>query len=89
MAVVTLDYNDLIAGVDLSDRIHEAYGLEGLGVLTVKNIPGWVETRQRLLPLAQRFASLPEDVLSKYVHEPSKYSFGWSHGKENLQGVDI
>ena len=23
---------------------------------------------------------------AKYVHEPSKYSFGWSHGKEKLQG---
>ena len=111
MSVVTLDYNDLIADVDLSNLIEQvsellligsvlrqlsadihitdrqAYGHDGLGVLTVKNVPEWLEHRQRLLPLAQQFASLPEDTLKKYEHEASHYSFGWSHGKENLQGV--
>lgn len=87
MSVVTLDYNDLISGVDLTEDIERAYGYEGLGVLTVKNVPGWLEARGRLLPLARTFAVLPEEVKNKYVHEPSKYSFGWSHGKENLQGV--
>lgn len=86
MAVVTLDYNDLIAGVDLSPLIEQAYGYDGLGVLTVKNVPGWAESRQKLLPLAQRFATLPDAIKDQYSHEESKYSFGWSHGKENLQG---
>lgn len=87
MSVVTLDYNDLVADVDLSEQIEQAYGHNGLGVLTVKNVPEWLEHRERLLPLAQQFASLPEEILAKYVHEPSMYSFGWSHGKENLQGA--
>lgn len=86
MSVITLDYNDLVTDIDLSDSIEAAYGHDGLGVLTVKNVPQWLEKRQRLLPLAQQLASLPEDILAKYVHEPSKFSFGWSHGKENLQG---
>ena len=85
--VVTLDYNDLVAGVDLSDLIERAYGYDGLGVLTVKNVPSWLETRQKLLPLAQRFATLPEHIKERYSHPDSKYSFGWSHGKENLQGA--
>lgn len=67
--------------------MQRAYGHDGLGVLTVKNVPDWLQHRERLLPLAQRLAALPEETLAKYVHEPSKYSFGWSHGKENLQGV--
>ncbi len=36
--VITLDYNDLVNGVDLSDQIAEAFGLEGLGALTGKHI---------------------------------------------------
>lgn len=82
--VVTLDYNDLVAGVDLTAEIERAYGMEGVGVLTVKNVPGFVEARKRMLPLAREFALLPEEVKSKYVHEESYYSFGWSHGKENV-----
>lgn len=84
--VVELDYNSLIAGDDLSSQIAEAYGHDGVGVLTVRNVPGFVEARRRLLPLSRTFALLPDDVKQKYVHPSSFYSFGWSHGKENLQG---
>lgn len=34
----------------------QAYGPDGLGLLTVAGVPGFVELRQRLLPLAQAFA---------------------------------
>ena len=33
-----------------------------------------------------RFANLPENVKEKYVHKESAFSFGWSHGKEQLDG---
>lgn len=52
----------------------------------MNNVPGLGALRQDLLPLAQRFASLPEDVKAKYEHPESYYAFGWSHGKERLQG---
>jgi isopenicillin N synthase-like dioxygenase len=84
--VVTLDYNDLIANVNLSSQIEAAFGISGLGVLTVKNVPNLPKHRAALLPLAREFAILPEQVKEKYVHEESFYSFGWSHGKEKLQG---
>lgn len=53
---------------------------------TVKNVPRLTEYRSALLPLSKKFALLPEDVKAGYVHEASHYSFGWSHGKEKLQG---
>lgn len=84
--VVVLDYNDLINDVDLSSQIEKAYGNEGIGLLTVKNVPTLVEKRATLLPLGYKFAQLSEEIKNKYVHEESYYSFGWSHGKENLQG---
>jgi isopenicillin N synthase-like dioxygenase len=87
MSIVELDYFDLIKPEsNLHDLIQSAYGISGVGLLTVKNVPGFVEARKRLLPLSKKFSELPDDVKEKYVHKESLYSFGWSHGKENLQG---
>jgi hypothetical protein len=79
--VVTLDYNRLLAREDLSDQIEEAYGFDGLGVLTVENVPGLQEARDALLPLAYQFAQLPDEIKAKYEHPESFFSFGWSRGK--------
>ena len=37
---VDLAYSDLAAGRDLSDKIREAFGEDGLGILTVSGVPG-------------------------------------------------
>mmetsp|Transcript_87554 Transcript_87554/g.171253 ORF Transcript_87554/g.171253 Transcript_87554/m.171253 type:complete len:371 (-) Transcript_87554:249-1361(-) len=83
--VVELDYNDLINGVDLSADIEKAYGFDGAGVLTVRNVPEYIDARGRLLPLSKKFADLPNNVKEKYVMADAYYAFGWSHGKEKLQ----
>lgn len=85
-AIVVLDYHDLIADIDLSPQIEEAFGWEGLGILTVKNIPNLVELRSKLLPLAREFSALSDEVKLKYESPESVFSFGWSHGKEKLEG---
>lgn len=85
--IVELDYNDLIADKDLTEQIRKAYGFDGVGLLTVKNVPNYVEARKKLLPLSKKFADLPDEVKNKYVLAESYYSFGWSHGKEKLQGM--
>jgi isopenicillin N synthase-like dioxygenase len=84
--VIVLDYEDLVNGVDLTDKIAEAYGKDGIGLLTVQGVPGLKQARSRLLPLAQKFAVLPEETQSKYEDVKSSYSFGWSMGKEKLEG---
>ena len=84
--VVVLDYNDLISGKDLTSEIEKAYGYDGIGLLTVKNVPTLIEKRCNLLPLGFKFAKLPNAIKDKYVHPESYYSFGWSHGKEHLEG---
>lgn len=85
--VVLLHYEDLVEGKkDLSASIAAAYGSDGLGIVAIKGVPGFVKARADLLPLAQRLGTLPADVLAKLEHPQSHYNFGWSHGKENLQG---
>lgn len=83
---VCIDYEDLVSGKSLRQEVEEAYGFDGLGLLTVKNVPGIVNARKSLLPLAQEFAQLPEDIKVQYEHAQSWFSFGWSHGKEKLEG---
>jgi len=83
--VVVLDYHALVKDEDLGPSIAEAYGFNGFGLLVVKNIPGLVEGRQRLLPLASQFDGLDDKVKETCTHAESKYSFGWSKGKEILK----
>lgn len=71
---------------ELLAKLEAAYGYDGLGILAVRGIPGYVETRAAALPQAFKFGHLPEDVKAKFVDEKSFYSFGWSHGKEKLEG---
>eukprot|EP00842_Homolaphlyctis_polyrhiza_P002425 jgi/Hompol1/3183/HPOL_006392-RA len=88
-SVIVIDYNDLAdPNKNLFDQISAAFGNEAgcLGACFVKNVPGFVEMRARLLPLASRLAALPQASLDALVHEPSVFMQGWSHGKELFDG---
>ena len=83
--VVSISYPDLLrSDVDLSASIAAAFGSDGIGLLTVSDIPSYPEKRDALLPLAARFAHLPAAVQQQYEDPASMYSFGWSLGREQL-----
>lgn len=47
---VVLEYSDLLAGVDLTEKIAEAYGADGLGILTVWSlVPSTFQLQDRYL----------------------------------------
>jgi len=87
---VSISYPTLVSSpLSLGDAIDEAFGShpKSLGILIVRDLPPeYPAYRERLLKLAYRFAQLPEDVREKYTHPASRYSFGWSHGKEIMNG---
>ncbi|GAA5828967.1 hypothetical protein JCM11251_004082 [Rhodosporidiobolus azoricus] len=87
---VVISYNDLVAGSDsLPALIQKAFDSkpESLGLLIVSDLPPeFSALRQRLLLLSNAFASLPHYVREQYIHPASNYSFGWSHGKEIMNG---
>ena len=83
---VEIAYADLERGADLSAAIEAAFGVDGLGILTVSGVPELAEARGELLPLASAFAALPEAVKSSCEMPSAYYAFGWSHGQEKLQG---
>jgi len=70
---------------DLNAEIEQAYGFHGLGLIVVSGVPDLLRVRDNLLPLALKFAKLPDNIKEKTAHEASHYSFGWSHGKEKLK----
>ncbi|KAI5123709.1 hypothetical protein M0805_000303 [Coniferiporia weirii] len=75
--------------LSLQLSIEKAFGSgpEALGIIIVKDLPSdFALKRQRLLKLADRFANLEESTREKYVDSESRYSFGWSHGKEIMNG---
>jgi len=85
--VVVINYQDLVAGKDLSAAIEEAYGQDGhcLGILVVRGVEQFPALREKFVPLAQRYANLSDEIKAKTEHKKSNYNFGWSHGKEMLE----
>ncbi|KAH7511881.1 uncharacterized protein LOC107431865 isoform X2 [Ziziphus jujuba] len=83
---VTISYSDLKdKNADLSAKIEEGFGPNGLGILSVKDVPGFPSLRRNLLHLSPRLANLPEEVKKELEDPDSRYNFGWSHGKEKLE----
>ncbi|CAI7784623.1 unnamed protein product, partial [Closterium sp. NIES-53] len=85
MEVVRVSFADLKEGNDLSAQIEAAFGPGGLGIIAVSDVPGYPEARERLLPLALRLGELPEEAKRRIEDPDSKYSFGWSEGKESVE----
>lgn len=70
---------------DLSLKIEEGFGPNGLGILSVTDVPGYSSLRRSLLHLAPRLANLPKEVKDDLEDPNSRYNIGWSHGKEKLE----
>ena len=86
-----IEYSDLVAAMTtpnplLSQKISKAYGYAGLGILAVRGIPDLASLRSALLPLANRYANLPEAVKNETTRPHAYFQVGWSHGNEKLQG---
>lgn len=86
LRTVTISYSDLQdLDADLSMKIEEGFGRNGLGILSIKDVPGYSSLRRNLLDLSPRLANLPEEVKKELEDPHSRYNFGWSHGKEKLE----
>ncbi|CAA7409936.1 unnamed protein product [Spirodela intermedia] len=85
-SAVTISYSELKdKKSDLSAKIKEGFGPNGLGILSVSDVPEFPLLRQDLLHLSPRLANLPENLKRELEDPDSRYSFGWSHGKEKLE----
>ncbi|KAG0604560.1 hypothetical protein M758_10G180000 [Ceratodon purpureus] len=84
--VITIPYADLLReDLDLSRELEAGFGLNSLGIVAISGVPKYSELRSRLLPLASRIAALSEESKKSLEDPASRFSFGWSHGKEMLK----
>ncbi|KAI9347966.1 hypothetical protein DFJ73DRAFT_836010 [Zopfochytrium polystomum] len=88
--VSTVSLTDLRSeDADLAAAIAKGFGNgpDCLGIIIVKDLDEkFSRLRSRLLRLASVFADLPEDAKAAVTHTDSSYLFGWSHGKELMDG---
>ncbi|KAJ3257006.1 hypothetical protein HK103_004989 [Boothiomyces macroporosus] len=87
--VVVLDYNKLVdPDCDLYQYIDDAFGNKpgALGACFVSNVPGFPELREKCLRYGSQLAALSQSELDSMVDLESCYMFGWSHGKEIMNG---
>jgi hypothetical protein len=66
--IVILSHCDLTdINSSIKEKISTAFGSDGLGILFVRGVPGYVNARSRLLPLARKFTELDQiiQVISK------------------------
>jgi hypothetical protein len=50
--------------------------------------PAFADLREKLFYLAEKLATLPVEVQDRLLTRPeTSYLFGWSHGKEVMNGV--
>uniref|UniRef100_A0A0W0FAK2 Clavaminate synthase-like protein n=1 Tax=Moniliophthora roreri TaxID=221103 RepID=A0A0W0FAK2_MONRR len=87
---VSISYSTLVSDpLSLGPSIEQAFGSHpnSLGIIVVRDLPPeYVGYKERLLKLAYKFANLDEATREKYTDAASRYSFGWSHGKEIMNG---
>lgn len=75
------------ACTEISNAISAAFGPEGPGILTVRDLEPWyAESRARLLSCGRAFAQLPTHVQAQYECAESDYGVGWSRGREQFRG---
>ncbi|KAI0702418.1 Clavaminate synthase-like protein [Cytidiella melzeri] len=87
---VSISYKTLeTEPLSLTASIEKAFGSQPdcLGIIVVRDLPPtYISARERLLRLAYNFASLDEPTRERFADPKSRYSFGWSHGKEIMNG---
>ena len=88
--VLIVHYADLLKEADEKENsilavFDKAFGKDGIGLIAVRNVPGFVEAKAKLLPMAHDLVHLPSDYLEEKLTDPdSLYNAGWSLGKEKL-----
>lgn len=57
---IILDYKTLLdPSINLSQQVEASFGINGNGILLIKNIPNYVQYKNKLLPLAKKIHMFP------------------------------
>ena len=85
--VTIVDYADLLSTATspaLAAALRASFDFDGPGIIAVRGVPGFVAARARALPFAFALGYLSPAEKLALERPDALYSFGWSHGKEQL-----
>lgn len=96
--LVIVDFQDISdPSKDLTNELERAIGgrlslsttdesnaATPLGIIAIRNVPGFVEAKNKFLPMAHTLAHLKPEYLQSLEDPTSLYNAGWSHGREKL-----
>ncbi len=79
-SVVAIDCEDLCSGGPaVESAILEAFGIDGLGIMAVRNVPQLSSARERVCRAAWAFGKQPPAVQRQY-EVPPFFQRGWDKG---------
>ena len=85
---VTISFGALSApSSTLRQAVSSGFTANALGIVVVTDLPPeYTKLRRKLLLLSLAFSELPETARERYADPGSQYSYGWSLGKETMNG---
>jgi isopenicillin N synthase-like dioxygenase len=85
--LIKIDYKLLVdLGSNLTEKIGQAFGKDGLGLIAITNVPGYPEVRKNILKQGFKMANLEQDRLNQLEKPETRYSLGWQKGKSYFNG---
>ena len=88
---VSISYEELIQedSSDILGAIERAYDDNGLGLMLVRDVPGFESQRAKLLRMSWEVAHLPQDYLKTLERPEINHMQGWNPGHSGyLEGAD-
>lgn len=79
--IVKIDYSDLSEKNDISQQISDAFGPSGLGLIVIKNIPKYVECREKILKAGFEMTKIDENYLKSLEKPETNFSLGYGKAK--------
>ncbi len=83
--IIKIKHEELVNNTnskELFEKIEQAYGSDGLGILIIEKVPEYLQAKNRLLLLTNDLVKLPQEVLKTLERPEINYALGWSYGKE-------
>jgi hypothetical protein len=85
--LVEIDYADVMKEPSMvKDTLGKtlASAFQNGEMVAMRNVPGYVESSRKVLPMAYKLAKLPEETKASLTSEESHWQAGWNQGKVML-----
>ncbi len=76
---VKIDFKDLVSSTNLIDKIYQAFGINGLGICIIKNVPDFLTYRRKVLTNGYKIIHEPKEVIDSISKPEFDYPIGFDN----------